>query len=37
LASTKSEIRNPKQIQKGEKYKIQNIPDSESVFWIFPV
>jgi hypothetical protein len=33
----KHEIRNSKQIQMIEKHKIQNILDSDSVFWIFRV
>jgi len=31
----KFEARNPKQIQMGEKHKIQNILDPDSAFWIF--
>jgi hypothetical protein len=31
------EIRNPKQIQMAEKYKIQNKLPSDLAFWIFPI
>jgi hypothetical protein len=34
---SKHEIRNSKQIQMIERHKIQNILDSDSVFWIFRV
>jgi len=33
--STKSQIPNPKQIQKGRKSKIQNGPSPVWAFWIF--
>jgi hypothetical protein len=37
ITNPKFEIRNSKQIQMAEKYKFQNIPDSDSAFWIFRV